>query len=151
MLRGRIRNTRDCDILAILEDVEPIREALRRRGFSHLDRADRHSLDDVVLFRFWYPVAQSGFSLSVDLQSGGTDLHRSILERACPVSFLGLGVRVATREDLILLKLSAWRPIDRADAIDLLQANGSLDQTYLERWASRLSLVERLEEIRSHP
>lgn len=152
MLRGRIRNTRDCDVLALLpeERVAVLKEALRCRGFSHLDRGDRHQLDEVILFRFWYPVGESGFSLSLDLQAGGTRFHQTILSRAKPVEFLGLRVRVATREDLILLKLTAWRPVDRADAIDLAQVIGSgLDFDYLDEWSSRLQVGDRWQEVRS--
>lgn len=152
MLRGRIRNTRDCDILALLpeERIPVLREALRQRGFSHLDRGDRHQLDEVVLFRFWYPVGESGFSLSLDLQAGSTRFHETVLSRARPVDFLGLRVRVATREDLILLKLTAWRPIDRADAIDLVQGIGrELDHVYLDEWSSRLEVSDRWQDVRS--
>lgn len=102
-----------------------------------------------MLFRFWFPVGDSGFSLSLDLQSGRSPFHQEVLRRAELLDVLGLHVKVATREDLVLLKLAAWRPIDRADAIDLLQFTNGCDDKYLDHWAALLGLEDRLSEARS--
>jgi len=51
-------------------------------------------------------------------------------------------------EDLLLHKLLADRPRDRADIADLLLVTGPLDETYLRKWAERLGVSERLEEAR---
>jgi hypothetical protein len=54
-------------------------------------------------------------------------------------------------EDLLLHKLIADRPRDRADVADLLLVAGSLDETYLRRWAERLGVLERLEKALHAP
>lgn len=146
-LRGRVRTTRDCDLLVLADEdaVASLREEFRERGFAHLDRADRHRLEDVTLLRFWFPVEESGFSLSVDVQLGSTAFHREVVEGAEALEFAGVQVRVARREDLVLLKLASWRPIDRADAIEL--AAGTVDWSALEGRATRLGVKDRLTEV----
>jgi hypothetical protein len=42
-------------------------------------------------------------------------------------------------------KLLADRKKDRADVEDLLRGCGDLDRPYLDRWAARLGVTERLE------
>ncbi len=44
------------------------------------------------------------------------------------------------------MKLSAFRPIDRADAIDVI-ALADLDEDYFKLWAERLGLEERLSDV----
>ncbi|MBI3930152.1 MAG: nucleotidyl transferase AbiEii/AbiGii toxin family protein [Armatimonadetes bacterium] len=149
-VRGRLRSTRDCDVLVVAsrQDLSALKAELRERGFSHLDRADRHVIEDVVLYRFWFPVEESGFSLSLDVQAGGSDYHREVVLRATAETFGAVELQVASREDLILLKLLAWRPIDRADAIDLAALGSpSLDHRYLHKRAEQLGIVHRLEEL----
>lgn len=54
-------------------------------------------------------------------------------------------------EDLLLHKLAANRPRDRADIADLLLVTGPLEETYLRKWAERLGILDRLEEARRAP
>jgi hypothetical protein len=51
-------------------------------------------------------------------------------------------------EDLLLHKLIADRPRDRADIADLLLVTGPMDETYLHEWAKRLGVLERLQAFR---
>jgi len=46
---------------------------------------------------------------------------------------------------LILLKLIADRPRDWIDIADVLFVQGSIDETYLEHWANRLGVRDRLQ------
>lgn len=97
-VRGRVRSTRDCDVLVTASDTQVDREVVTRASVEHFG----------------------------------------------PVK-----LRVATREDLILLKLLAWRPIDRADAIDLAALNPAvLEAPHLQDWARRLGLEDRVTELR---
>lgn len=66
------------------------------------------------------PVAELDQSLAFDVQLGQTEFHRAVVERAQTTQLGELSVKIASLDDLILLKLLAYRPIDRADAIDLL-------------------------------
>lgn len=150
-VRGRLRFTQDLDVLSIcpIEGRQAVVDAFRGQGFAHMDRADRHRLDEVDLLRFWLPVEDSAISIGVDLQVSRREHLEAAVRRARVEIYQGIKLRVATREDLILLKLSAWRPIDRADAIELTAvAPETLDWTYLELQSDKQGLTERLAEIR---
>lgn len=149
-LSGRGRATRDLDVVAVLTDEQLFAfvEAARGLGFSHHSRADRHHLDDVVLYRFWLPVRDTGLSTSLDLQCGHSEFHSNVARRAQEVRVAGTRLKVASLEDLILMKLMAFRPVDRADAIDIVALNrGQVDEAYLQDWARRLGVVDRLREV----
>ena len=150
-VRGRLRFTQDLDVLSICppENRRLVVESFRDQGFAHMDRADRHRLDDVELLRFWLPVDDSAVSIGVDLQLSRSEHLEIVVHRAGVESYQGLSLRVATREDLILLKLAAWRPIDRADAVELAALSpGTLNWDYLNTQANQQDLSARLEEIR---
>lgn len=151
LMVGRDRSTRDLDIVVQLApgQLKLLTETLRNHGFAHHERVDRHRLDQVTLYRFWLPVENLDLSLSLDVQEGHTPLHASLLERARSIPFATHQLRVATSEDLLLTKLLAFRPIDRADAIYLLQMESNLDLNYIQHWVDRLELGSRWEDIRT--
>lgn len=84
-LRGRVRGTRDLDLLVLSQDPDRIVNSLREVGFAHHERADRHKLDRVVLLRFWYPISESA-SLGVDVQIAQDPFLEQVLARATDVS-----------------------------------------------------------------
>lgn len=84
-------------------------------------------------------------SVTVEFQVAKTALQRQIVARARRAES---GVLVATPEDLIVLKLIAWRRKDELDLVGLVGIGG-LDWDYVERWASEWNVTERLEEVRS--
>jgi len=128
------------------QDISTFIAAAREEGFSHHERADRHRLDDIVLYRFWLPVRGTDLSTSLDLQVGLSAYHKQVLDRAREVSLSGQSVKVVAPEDLVLTKLSAFRPIDRADVIDVICLN-NLDFDYIRHWAGRLNLDDRLADV----
>lgn len=52
-------------------------------------------------------------------------------------------------EDLVLLKLLAYRPKDQVDVLDILFVQGQLDVAYMRTWANRLKVGDRLEAVLS--
>ncbi|MEW6743785.1 MAG: hypothetical protein AB1486_13605 [Planctomycetota bacterium] len=56
----------------------------------------------------------------------------------------GRSVWVAAPEDLIVLKLMAFRRKDQLDIEEILKINPDLDRSYLQDWAERLGLARRL-------
>ncbi len=150
LLSGRDRSTRDLDIVVYLEpgQLDLLKSSLRSRGFAHMDRADRHRLDGVNLYRFWLAAGDTGMSVSLDVQEGTTQFHEEVLTRAREASFGSLKLRVATTEDLILLKALAGRPIDLADARELFKMNaGELDLQYIQARGVELGLAEILGDL----
>src|SRR6266852_1712693 len=87
----------------------------------------------------------AGRPLVVEIQSAKTDLQRELVSRARRSES---GLRIATAEDLIVLKLIAYRPKDRLDLLGLMRVK-DLDWLYVERWAHAWQVLERLAEARA--
>lgn len=150
ILSGRDRSTRDLDVLVTADSalLERLKEELRAQGFAHHARADRHQLDDVLLLRFWLPIGETGLSASLDVQVAKSRFSQQVVANARHAGLIGYDVALATPEDLILLKLCAFRPIDRADAIELAQLHrDSLNRDYLLEKARELAVADRLSEV----
>ncbi|MBX3167343.1 MAG: hypothetical protein KF760_08020 [Candidatus Eremiobacteraeota bacterium] len=150
-IRGRLRFTQDLDllVLSLVENSPRFVVAFRDQGFAHMDRADRHRLDEVDLLRFWLPQDTTMTSIGVDIQLPRVAHLEGIVKRATVEDYQGLKLRVATRDDLILLKIGAWRPIDRADAIELAAISpASVDWKHLEKEARQRGWSDRFEEVR---
>jgi hypothetical protein len=80
----------------------------------------------------------------VEVQVAKTAYQRRVIERAVVSE---CGVRIATAEDLVVLKLIADRPKDRAD-LAALAALPDLDWGYVERWAAEWQVADRLLRLR---
>lgn len=147
--RGRVRGTRDLDVLIVADasDVSLLARHLQEAGFAHHPRADVHPLERVVLYRFWFPVAPAASS-GVDVQVAKDPYLGDVVQRATVLAVAGTGVPVATAEDLVLLKLLSFRPIDRADAVELAALASPFDEPYVERRAGELGIGERWQEVR---
>jgi hypothetical protein len=89
----------------------------------------------------------SGADWVLDLFFVSTDLLESAWKRKKTMPFLGADRAILTAEDMILLKLLAWRRKDAADMEDLVRLNAKLDRTYVMKWAGRMELTARMEEF----
>ncbi len=87
--------------------------------------------------------------IDVDFLIGRSDFHQSLAKRAIAIEYAGLKtrIRVATCEDLILLKMQAGRLIDLADCQRLLELNPDLDRAYLNLWAGKLKLTSEIDKL----
>lgn len=152
MARGRIRGTRDFDVLlhsSLKPGAQGARELIARLqdlGFAHLSRGDVHPLETVTLHRFWYPVTAAA-STGVDIQFSHDPYLDSLAERAQRLQLAGVEVPVATAEDLVVLKLISFRPIDRADAIELVARTQEFDAAYVEGKAAEFGQSQRWMEV----
>ncbi len=82
-------------------------------------------------------------ALVLELQTAKTEFQREVIRRAT-----GGGLRVATPEDLIVMKLIANRPKDRADLDGLVRLDG-LDWPYVERWAAEWEVLALLRTVQA--
>lgn len=82
----------------------------------------------------------------VEFQSAKTDFQRGVVERGVPIDGLG-PLRVATAEDLIVLKLIASRRKDHDDLLELAAIQG-LDWAYIEHWCGVWQIQDRLAWLR---
>jgi predicted nucleotidyltransferase len=88
--------------------------------------------------------------IPIDLTLAWLPFERVALERAEPVDFGGVTIRVATAEDLVIYKAVAWRDRDRADVERLLVRHGrEMDlkrlRAAVRQFAEALEEPERVE------
>ena len=81
-----------------------------------------------------------GRSLDVDVFLAETPYQHELLARRQRHGADGWSAWFVSAEDLVLLKLLADRPKDRADVADTLFIQGRLDEGYMRRWADRLGV-----------
>ena len=144
---GRIRQTKDADFLALLEeaDFERVFREAEAVGLRRDPKRPILRLGEDVILRLLYEDPKFGIEVRVDVIRAGTGFLRAVVERAEATDVFGLSLKIATCEDLILLKLLAGRAIDRADAADLVGLNRDrLDWGYLRDRARELNLESDL-------
>lgn len=85
--------------------------------------------------------------IRVDFLIAETPFVRSVLDRRVEID-LGQGpVPICTAADLVLFKLVAWRGKDRIDLDNVLWVQGLPEPEYVESWARKLNVQERLREV----
>jgi predicted nucleotidyltransferase len=145
---GQPRVTQDLDlVLEVGRDaVADLLQAAREEGYTF--EADAAACAEELLeggFLRLVPPADAA-PVSLDLLLADTPLQRQALDRARTFELAGLQVPVLSPEDLILLKLVAFRPKDTFDLETVIDAvRETLDVDYLRGWADRLELRSRLE------
>lgn len=148
---GHIRSTQDVDLLIALSGArpQPLLSRLAAAGYRSKGREPLIRLDDAAFIQLLFTPPDAVLEIQIDLLLAESDFHRQAVDRrvALPSSALGFPLDVVSCEDLIVLKLLAWRILDRVDVADLLQANrDSLDVAYLRTWMGALKLVPRFSE-----
>lgn len=139
------RATLDVDVIAGTSDAVAIHASAASAGFVVME-ADAQMLAASGMTRLRLPDHPRG-AVRIDVILALHPYYERVIERARPVSLLGANVRVASPEDLVLLKLLADRAQDRADVEAILDAAGdSLDIELLAAEAADLEVMlpERL-------
>ncbi len=86
--------------------------------------------------------------LMLDFILTDDDYKRESLGRAVALPLEGQTVKVASPEDVILLKLLSARGQDRVDVENIVRIRkDSLDRNYLQRWAANLSVLDSLNQL----
>lgn len=146
---GRIRQTKDVDLLLVSgeADRDAILKAAADRGILPDAAHPVVALRDSTILRLVRTDPRYGIRIHVDLIEAGAAFLRDVARRAKRARLFDEDVLLATCEDLILMKLLAGRPIDRADAAELLRLNAaSLDRAYLRDRAAELKITPALDE-----
>lgn len=138
-LEPRLTADVDLTIEADPNQLARLEQALDELGFTLATSIGKDSSGpDFLRFR------SSTGSVVLELQAAKTAFQREVIRRAIPTDE---GLRVATPEDLIVLKLIASRPRDEIDLLGLC-ALPSLDWDYVNRWAREWEVVETLRRVR---
>jgi hypothetical protein len=135
------RFTADIDVTIEMNTaaLQRLREVLAAEGFHLLQEqgADLASGPDFLRFR-----SLDG-SITLEFQAAKTEFQREAIRRAVTAG----DTRVATVEDLIIMKLIADRPKDRVDLLELA-ALPNVDWDYVDHWAHEWQIADRLERLR---
>lgn len=138
------RFTADIDLVVVLAQrgaIAGAEAALLGTGFEYVRRQDLGEPSGPDFIRMQEPSTRA----AVDLQVAKTAFQARIVARA-RIDPSGM-VRVATPEDLIVLKLIANRSKDQKDLAELVQLPG-IDWDYVEREAAPWGVAERLRALR---
>ncbi len=142
-LEPRFTADLDATVASDPAGLERMEEALAAAGWvrEHAHGEDQPSGLDFV--RYQHPDDPT----PLELQTAKTSIQRELLERAAGQAGPGQP-RIATPEDLIVLKLIAWRPKDRIDLLGLCALPG-LDWDYVRGHARTWEVEDRLESLRT--
>lgn len=128
LLHGSTRLSDDIDVTAWVADRSALLEALASRGIS-LRESDPDFIRRTRVLALTHD--ETGWELDVVL--GGPGLEEQVLARAQWLDLEGLRIRVASAEDIVVLKCLAGREKDRQDVIAILAAQGAtLDLEYVD-------------------
>jgi hypothetical protein len=136
------RFTADVDVTvqATVDDLARLKASLAAEGYAVVREHGVELASGPDFIRFTSPRA----GVTLEVQTAKTDFQREVIRRAAPA---GGGVRVASPEDLIVMKLIANRAKDRADLEGLLGLP-AIDWDYVERWATAWGTLEELRRLR---
>jgi hypothetical protein len=139
-LEPRLTADIDVTVAAGPERLEALRTRLLEDGFrvTREHGAGGPSGPDFVRF------VSADDEIVLEVQAAKTEFQREVVRRAIGTPD---GIRVATVEDLIVLKLIADRAKDQADLEGLLGL-GAVDWAYVEKWATAWGVLDRLHRRR---
>ncbi len=135
------RFTADIDIViqAEQEHLVALKDALAEKGFTQAEEMPVNSPSGPDFIRF----SSDQDVLSLEVQISKMDYQEEVIRRSRSVD----GLKIATPEDLIVMKLIADRPKDHIDLQGLIQLP-DIDWPYIEKWASEWEINDRLSRVR---
>jgi hypothetical protein len=139
------RFTADVDVTvqAGPRESERLQRTLAGAGFAAMREHGTGQPSGPDFVRF---VSADG-TITLEVQAAKTAFQREAIRRA----HVGAnGMRIATVEDLIVMKLIADRPKDQVDLLGLAHLP-AVDWPYVERWAAEWQVLDRLRRIRPGP
>ncbi|HEX2677611.1 MAG TPA: hypothetical protein VHM19_13250 [Polyangiales bacterium] len=144
------RATKDVDFVVEVDAARfaDLQSRLAAAGFHQASAVTDpgEPIPDLVLYR-------DAAGRRVDILFAHTAFEQSALARCKSLApFGGAVVHVVSAEDLIVYKLIADRPQDRADIVAVVQAQRArsepLDWTYVEKWCDAWEISGRLATLR---
>lgn len=129
-VRGEPRFTADIDIVVGIDQDAAIDllRSVARSAFEPLFPG----VEDVVREAFMLPLRHRGTQVKVDIAVGATGFEGQVIRRAPTEPLGGVSVRIATAEDLLLMKAMAGRPRDTEDSRGIASRRaGTIDWDYV--------------------
>ncbi|MBM3342921.1 MAG: hypothetical protein FJY56_12535 [Betaproteobacteria bacterium] len=142
LVHGEPRLTRDIDITvgATTAELDAVLQAARNAGLHPLVE----NPIDFVRDTWVLPCSDEKTDIRVDLMFSFTTYEREAMTRAVTITIGNRPVRIATAEDLVILKILAGRPRDLEDARTVLLKNPQLDHDYVARCLRELDAEKEL-------
>lgn len=137
-LRGEPRVTADVDLVigSNVDGALQLIQSLEGSPFAPLFEG----VEEVVSQAFILPLRHRTTAVKVDLSIGLSGFEKQLLGRSELFELVGRRVKLATAEDLLIMKLLAGRPRDHQDVTGIIAVQGdSLDWDYCHKTASQLS------------
>ena len=141
------RSTQDIDLMLLMTNEQQLLELCKTLGCRPRRSPAIVDLGNIRALQTELTIADQYVEIDIDFLIGQSEFHVNVANRAITIDYAGIQsrVRVATCEDLILLKLQSARLIDMADCQRLIELNSGMDWNYLNDWACKLQLSEQLE------
>jgi hypothetical protein len=142
-LRGKPRLTKDIDAVVVDADAEALVRSGAEFGFTPriADAIEFAQNTRVLLLRY------SPAVVDLDLSLGMLPFEHEVVERATLIDAGDVSVRIASAEDLVIMKAVAGRARDVADIENLISANPDLDVERIRRWVREFSSVLETPEM----
>lgn len=143
-LLGKPRLTKDIDAVVMDAEAEALIESGAPYGFQPriADAVDFARNTRMLLLRF--PDGE----IDIDLSLGALPFEYEVIDRSSMIEVSrGVSIRVASPEDIIVMKVIAGRGRDIMDIENILQANPDLDVERIRRWVREFSAVLEMPEI----
>jgi hypothetical protein len=142
-LLGSPRVTKDVDFVALADEAlwQDLLDVGRRYGISPRipDALEFASTTRVLL------LSHQPSGIELDVSFAGLPFERELIERATTRTLKGISFRVATAEDVLVMKALALRPRDIADMESILTVAPALD---LERVRKTIAAFSEALETR---
>ena len=146
----RLRTTLDVDIMVIIKKGKPgvLIDTILKKGLKLDKEKPKVNLGEITLVRFIYPDEESLLDVRVDIAIASGGFPEKVVRNRVKLNVFGRDMWFVRCEDLILLKMLSNRPIDIADAKELLHLNKEIiNMQYLRKQALELKIGVRLRDI----
>lgn len=143
-LLGKPRLTKDIDAVVMDAEAEALIESGARYGFQPRipDAVDFARNTRMLLLRF------TDGEIDIDLSLGALPFEYEVIDRSSMMEVSrGVSIRVASPEDIVVMKAIAGRGRDIMDIENIIQANPDLDVERIRRWVREFSAVLEMPEI----
>jgi predicted nucleotidyltransferase len=143
-LLGKPRLTKDVDAVVLDMDAQALIDGGAPFGFVPriADAVDFARNTRMVLLRF------SEGAIDIDLSLGALPFEYEVIDRSSMIDVSpGVSIRVASPEDIIIMKAVAGRGRDIMDIENIIRANPDLDVERIRRWVREFSAVLEMPEI----
>jgi predicted nucleotidyltransferase len=143
-LLGKPRLTKDIDAVVMDAEAEALIESGAAYGFQPriADAVDFARNTRMLLLRF----TEGG--IDIDLSLGALPFEYEVIDRSSMIEVSrGVSIRVASPEDIVVMKAIAGRGRDIMDIENIIQANPDLDVERIRRWVREFSAILEMPEI----